>query len=61
MINNKLELKKKISNDIEVGLKKIEVKEINLIIQAKDRAAAGVSVPAQGLFLEEVNYERNFR
>ena len=44
---------------IEVGLKKIEVKEINSIIQAKDRAAAGVSVPAHGLFLEEVNYEKS--
>ncbi len=42
---------------IEIGLKKNEVKEINSIINAKDRAEAGVSVPAHGLFLEKVQYD----
>ena len=44
---------------IEIGLKKLEVKEINSIIETKDRAAAGVSVSAHGLFLEEVKYDNS--
>lgn len=41
---------------LEVGKGKMDSDEINEIINAKDRARAGFSVPARGLFLEEVIY-----
>jgi len=41
---------------IEVGRKKISVEDFRLIIEKKDRCAAGTSVPAQGLFLVDVEY-----
>lgn len=42
---------------VEVGLGKIEPKEIKKIIEAKDRTKAGKTLPAQGLYLMEVEYE----
>lgn len=42
---------------LEVGLGKREPEEIPAILAAKDRAAAGFTVPPEGLFLEEVRYE----
>lgn len=41
---------------MEIGKGKISAKEMNSIIEAKDRSKAGFSVPAEGLFLEKVNY-----
>jgi len=41
---------------IEIGLDKKEVSNFKNIIESKDRSKAGFSVPAQGLFLTEVNY-----
>ncbi|MBY0754240.1 tRNA pseudouridine(38-40) synthase TruA [Clostridium sardiniense] len=41
---------------IEVGLDKIQVKDINEIIEAKDRARAGHRAPAHGLCLKELQY-----
>ena len=41
---------------LEVGLGKISLDEFRAIIERKDRGAAGLSVPAQGLFLTDVEY-----
>ncbi len=41
---------------IEVGLGKIEVSQITEIIEAKDRAKAGITMPARGLTLVSVEY-----
>lgn len=41
---------------LEVGQGKMIPKDIDKVIEAKDRGAASVSVPAQGLFLWEVKY-----
>jgi tRNA pseudouridine38-40 synthase len=41
---------------IEVGLGKLNVEDIETIIEAKDRGEAAVSVPAHGLFLWEIAY-----
>jgi tRNA pseudouridine38-40 synthase len=41
---------------IEVGLGQMKVEEITQIMEGKVRAQAGVTAPAQGLFLYEVNY-----
>ncbi|MGG7077233.1 tRNA pseudouridine(38-40) synthase TruA [Clostridium sardiniense] len=41
---------------IEVGLDKIKVKDINEIIEAKDRSRAGYRAPAHGLCLKELQY-----
>lgn len=41
---------------LEIGKGKMEVSEIKNIIEKKDRSEAGVSVPADGLFLEKVEY-----
>ena len=42
---------------LEVGLGKLSVQGFEKIITDKNRQNAGRSVPAQGLFLMEVNYE----
>lgn len=41
---------------LEVGLEKISLQEFKSIIESKNRSKAGVSVPAQGLFLTKVEY-----
>jgi len=41
---------------IEVGRKKLNVDDIKKIIESKNRSNAGLSVPAQGLFLTEIEY-----
>ncbi len=41
---------------LEVGLGKIDLPEFRKIIERKDRSAAGFSVPAQGLFLTDIEY-----
>lgn len=42
---------------IEIGSGKLEVKDMQRIIEARDRSDAGFSVPAEGLFLEDVEYD----
>lgn len=42
---------------LEVGQGQIEPEAITKILKAKDRSRAGVSVPAKGLFLDEVKYD----
>ena len=41
---------------LEVGLGKIDLEEFRKIIEKKDRSAAGLSVPPQGLFLTDIEY-----
>ena len=41
---------------LKVGAGKILPKDINTIIAKRDRCSAGVSVPANGLFLSEIEY-----
>ena len=44
---------------IEIGKGKIKPDDINAIIKMKDRRGAGYSVPANGLFLEKVEYPKS--
>jgi len=41
---------------LEVGIGKIRLEEFRNIIEIKDRGAAGLSVPAHGLFLTDIEY-----
>jgi len=41
---------------LEVGFGKISIEQFCNIIEAKDRCAAGASVPAKGLFLVDIGY-----
>ncbi|MBA4409639.1 MAG: tRNA pseudouridine(38-40) synthase TruA [Bacteroidota bacterium] len=41
---------------LEVGIGKISLDEFRMIIEQKDRSAAGLSVPAHGLFLKDIEY-----
>jgi tRNA pseudouridine38-40 synthase len=41
---------------VDLGLGKITLEDLKAIIGGKDRALAGESVPAKGLFLAEVRY-----
>ncbi len=41
---------------LEVGLGKLDIKDIDRILQSEDRGEAGYSVPAKGLYLTEVVY-----
>lgn len=43
---------------LDVGLGKIEPSEIEDIINSKDRTRAGKTLPAHGLYLVKVNYEK---
>ena len=43
---------------IEVGTAKITIDQFCKIIEAKDRTKAGQSAPAEGLFLEKIEYPR---
>lgn len=44
----------------EIGKGKLQPEDMDTIIEAKDRSKAGFSVPAEGLFLEEVTYPFEF-
>jgi len=44
---------------LNVGLGKIEVASIHDIVKSENRGEAGVSVPAQGLYLTQVEYPEN--
>jgi tRNA pseudouridine38-40 synthase len=41
---------------LEVGIGKIDLNQFRQIIEQKDRGAAGLSVPALGLFLTDIEY-----
>jgi tRNA pseudouridine38-40 synthase len=41
---------------IDVGLDKISIADFRKIIESKNRSNAGLSVPAKGLFLTNINY-----
>jgi tRNA pseudouridine38-40 synthase len=41
---------------VEVGFGKMNLKEFEDIILAKDRCKAGKSAPAKGLFLADIEY-----
>jgi tRNA pseudouridine38-40 synthase len=43
---------------IEVGQKKITLDDFKAIIESRDRNKAGKSVPARGLFLEDIKYSQ---
>ena len=43
---------------IEIGKGKIAINDLDKIIQSKDRRNAGYSVPAEGLFLKEIIYDK---
>ena len=43
---------------IEIGKGQANIDDLDKIIQSKDRRNAGYSVPAEGLFLEEVVYDK---
>jgi tRNA pseudouridine38-40 synthase len=41
---------------LEVGLGKLDIEGFRTVIERKDRGAAGLSVPAHGLFLTDIEY-----
>ena len=41
---------------LEIGMEKISISDFEQIILSKNRKKAGRAVPAEGLFLMEVNY-----
>lgn len=41
---------------MDVGLEKISIEDFRKIIESKNRSNAGLSVPAKGLFLTNINY-----
>ncbi|HZK61561.1 MAG TPA: tRNA pseudouridine synthase A, partial [Anaerovoracaceae bacterium] len=43
---------------LDVGFGKISIEQFCKIIEAKDRCAAGTSVPAKGLFLVDIGYPK---
>jgi tRNA pseudouridine38-40 synthase len=43
---------------IDIGLGKLVLDEFVQIIESKNRSEAGVSVPAQGLFLSNITYDK---
>jgi tRNA pseudouridine38-40 synthase len=46
---------------IDIGLGKIEVEDLHDIITSKNRSEAGFSVPAHGLYLEEITYPKSIK
>lgn len=46
---------------LEVGFGKSNLQDVHQIIQSKNRSNAGKSVPAQGLFLENVTYPESIK
>lgn len=45
-----------VGTTVEVGLGKLSVDGFRQVIEAKDRGSAGVSAPAEGLFLTDIHY-----
>jgi tRNA pseudouridine38-40 synthase len=46
---------------IDVGKEKLNLDQFNTILQTGTRSDAGQSVPACGLFLEDISYPENIR
>lgn len=46
---------------INIGLGKIQVKNLITIIESKNRSEAGYSVPAQGLYLTQITYPESLK
>ncbi|MFH4967409.1 tRNA pseudouridine(38-40) synthase TruA [Gaetbulibacter sp. M240] len=46
---------------VNVGLHKIEAEDVHRIIASKDRGEAGYSVPAQGLYLTQIDYPESIK
>ena len=44
---------------LEVGMGKLSLDKFIQIIESKNRSEAGVSVPAQGLFLTNITYDNS--
>ena len=44
---------------LEVGIDKIKAAQVKEIIDQKDRCMAGTSVPANALFLSEIEYPKD--
>jgi tRNA pseudouridine38-40 synthase len=44
---------------LEIGLGKMDIAGFRKVIEQKDRGAAGLSVPAHGLFLTDVEYPKH--
>jgi len=44
---------------LEVGKGKMTVEQFRQVIEAKDRCRAGISVPACGLYLVDIKYDKN--
>ena len=42
---------------VNVGKRKITVEQFKQILEGKDRKKAGMTAPAQGLYLKKVNYK----
>ena len=45
-----------VGTTLELGIHKIDLDQFQNIIDAKDRSAAGYSVPAHGLYLSDITY-----
>lgn len=45
-----------VGTTFEVGLGKMNIDDFKAVIEAKDRSRAGLSVPAHGLYLIQINY-----
>ncbi|MDG1728855.1 MAG: tRNA pseudouridine(38-40) synthase TruA [Algibacter sp.] len=46
---------------INIGLGKMDVEELHTIIKSKNRSEAGFSVPAQGLYLTNIEYPEDIK
>lgn len=46
---------------IEVGKKKMSLNEFTQVVEKQDRREAGISVPAKGLFLEDIEFPYDFK
>ena len=44
---------------IDVGLGKLSFEDFIQVIESKNRSEAGISVPAQGLFLTNITYDKS--
>jgi tRNA pseudouridine38-40 synthase len=50
-----------VGTTMELGMHKIDLGEFQKVIDAKDRSAAGFSVPAHGLYLSNITYPAEFK
>lgn len=46
---------------VNIGLGKLEVRDLHHIIKSKNRSEAGFSVPAQGLYLTKIEYPEDIK